>query len=187
MHNKGFISPVVLLVIVAVALSTVAYFVFVRPASAPVVQDTTQTTVAQTKTYTNSRYGYTLQYPSDWIVEPEKQIVDGTNKIYSYVKIHDPTDSKSIDIQVDAKEWMLKYEALQQDKIIIDGTDETAYIFPSGYESCEEESPKACSFFEIPIKRGNTWYDLGAKGDAQTVSDFYRNIFSTFHFSHADE
>lgn len=135
------------------------------------------------KTYTNTNYGYSIKYPSSWTVEPEKQIVDKVNNIYSNVKIHDSTNAHAIQVQVNGKEWLLKHETLQTAQVTIKGSAQTAYMFPNGYECYGTKSSDDCSFFVIPILSKGVRYELHANGDARTVTQLYKDIFSTFTLS----
>jgi hypothetical protein len=82
---------------------------------------------------------------------------------------------------VNENEWMLKMEALTKENLTIDGTQQIAYIFPKGYEYGGQKGD--CSFFVIPIRHGDVWYELHGVGDAKTVTDTYKEILSSFRFT----
>jgi hypothetical protein len=183
--HKGFIAPLLLALIVIMLIGGGVYvYQQNKQANQPTTAiSTTQTPNSQTadwKTYTNTKYGYSLQYPNDWEVDSERQIIDETNKILSLVKIHDATDRHVAQIIVNQNEWMLKYSTSQVAKIIVNNTPQTAYVFPNGYECYGAEPGDDCSFFVIPILSNGVWYELHANGDAKTITQLYKDIFLTF-------
>lgn len=153
-----------------------------------VITQTTQTLSSMSdlriewKTYTNKQFGYSVRYPSGWIVEPDKPIMDNVNRLRSSVAIHAPDNSQGISITVNEKKSMLPYEALFTQEITINGTKQTAYIFPSGYEFCDALKDD-CSFFIVPIYRDGVWYELHARGNARTINEQWKDILSSFKFA----
>jgi hypothetical protein len=137
----------------------------------------------QLKTYTNAKWGYDIKYPTDWSVGKEESILDKTNKIFSTVNIQAADKKHSVLIEVHdvGTGDLLRFEAPSQDKITVNGKPYTAYIFPEGYE-CRMADPEAkdCSYFMIPIPRETVTVILYAFGDARSVTDVYKDIFSTF-------
>ena len=133
------------------------------------------------RTYTNATYGYTLQYPKDWFVSEETRTLDDVNKIYSSVSFSPEKDGRDITIVVNGKEWLLKYETEETKKIKINSAEQTVYIFSNGYE-CAFDGPATCPFYVIPIKNGDLWYELHAKGNIKTDDNIKLKILSTFQF-----
>ena len=140
-----------------------------------------ETALATVQKYENVRYGYSFEYPNDWVIEPERQIVDEVNQILSEVTIHDSTNTHKVSVLVNKKEWLLKHETLFTASTTVNGSIHTAYLFPEGYE-CRMADPEAedCSFFMVPIFNNGVWHQLYASGEAQTVSPLYQDIFSSF-------
>lgn len=136
------------------------------------------------KTYINSNFKYSIDYPLNWIIEPEKRIIDETNKIESLVKIYDVSREHGIVVTVDQKEYPLLSEAPVKEKIVINGILQTVYIFPEGYE-CLMRDPerKDCSFFTVPIYHNGLWYSIKIIGEAKTVSEAHKMIISSFKFT----
>lgn len=136
------------------------------------------------KTYTNAKFGYSIQYPNGWIVDPEQATIDTVNKILSAVDIHTPDNTKRLIIVVNEREWLLKHGTDFKQTIPIARTHQTAYIFPEGHE-CRMADPERidCSFFVVPIFYNDMWYELHAIGDAQTVTNEWRDILSSFRFT----
>mgnify|MGYP001564321650 FL=1 len=95
MNQKGF-ANIVLVVIIVLIVGVVGYFAFVKK-SPPIVQQTqtpTQTNnsvsptptqkdeTANWKTYSNSKYRFSLKYPNGWTIE-ESTNADTTGRIIS--------------------------------------------------------------------------------------------------------
>lgn len=95
MNEKSFVN-IILIVIVVLAVGAVGYFVFVKK-SAPIAQQTptpsqnnnpvspTPTQKNETvnwKTYSNSKYNFSLKYPNGWTTEESSQ-TDLTGRIIS--------------------------------------------------------------------------------------------------------
>lgn len=72
-HQKGVISPTLILAIVAI-LAVAGYFVFEKNlATKPTTNDTPNaSSQSQLKTYTDTERGVSVSYPKDWIVEQIK-------------------------------------------------------------------------------------------------------------------
>lgn len=138
------------------------------------------------KTYTNAKFGYSIQYPDGWIVDPEEAIIDSVNKIPSVVDIHTADNNKRLAIVVSEKERLLKYSAIFKQPIAIGETPQTAYMFPRGHE-CHMADPERidCSFFIVPIFYNGMWYELHAIGGAQTITNEWSSIVSSFRFTTA--
>ncbi len=149
----------------------------------PVVHTSTTTDKSTWHTYTNTKQGYSIRYPADWVITPEKSFIDGVNNIPSLVYISDKNKQHSIYIEVNRKEWLLKNEALIHQKMSINSVEHTVYIFPNGYECYDSKPGDDCSFIQVPIKHGSVWYNLGAIKDAKKYEGIYADIFSTFRFS----
>lgn len=151
----------------------------------PVVNDalTINPPPTQLKTYTNSKQGYSIQYPADWTVEKERIILDAVNKIPSVVTLISHDKKQNITILLNQKESQMKNESLNTQRITVAGAQQTAYLFPEGYE-CHMADPgrEDCSFFLVPIYRNGMWYELKASGKAESITDFYQKILSTFTF-----
>ena len=141
------------------------------------------TASVQLKTYINTKWGYSIKYPVDWSVGKEEIILDSINKIPSAVTLSSSDKKQHITILLNQKEWGLKYEAPKTQKITVVGAQQTAYLFPGGYE-CHMADPvtEDCSFFVVTLYRDGMWYELRAAGKAETVTNFYQQIFSTFTF-----
>ena len=139
---------------------------------------------ASLKTYANSKFGYSVQYPSSWVVGPDKPIVDAVNKIRSAVTLYPTDESRHLSILVNEKEWLIKMETLFTQEVTVAGAKYTAYIFPEGYE-CHMADPdrKDCSFFVVPIFRDGVWYELHAQGDARAITSEWSKILSSFKFT----
>lgn len=133
-------------------------------------------------TYTNQTYGYTMNYPKNWTMQAEAQELRTPNRLLSIVKIAPQDKRRRVSVIVNENEWMMRMEAPKKESVIIDGTEHIAYIFPDGYEGCDSRTDD-CSFFVIPIRKGNVWHELHAIGDAKTVTDTYKEIFSSFKFT----
>jgi hypothetical protein len=131
--------------------------------------------------YTNQTHGYTMNYPKNWLVEPETQELRKPNKLLSIVGMASPDKTKKVSVIINENEWMLRMEAPTKENITIDGTEQVAYIFPRGYECGGQKGD--CSFFVIPIRHGNVWYELHGIGDAKSVTNTYKDIFSSFKFT----
>ncbi len=138
------------------------------------------------KSYTNTAFGYSIQYPRDWIIEPERAILDSVNRIRSEVSIRSGDDRMRLLILVNEKEWLLKREAPFKEQIAVSGSPQTAYIFPEGYE-CRMADPNRidCSFFVVAIFRNGVWYQLHAIGQAGAVTPAWREILGSFTFTSA--
>lgn len=194
MQNQyGFIDVKILIAILIglVVLGSGAYYVmYQQPSAQMAVNNKPIETVTSTdsvsrhlKTYTNAKWGYSIKYPTDWSVGKEEIILDSTNKIPSAVTLSSSDKKQHITILLNQNEWGLKYEAPKTQQITVAGEQQTAYLFPGGYE-CHMADPGAedCSFFVVPLYRDGVWYELRATGKAETVTDFYQQIFSTFTF-----
>ncbi|HRY62738.1 MAG TPA: PsbP-related protein [Candidatus Paceibacterota bacterium] len=197
MKNKGFVN-ILLVTALIVALTAAGFFIFdrslqkeIEPNNELVVPDDVSTsadklsnTISNLLTYTNTKYGYSLSYPNDWIIEPEQRIVDQYNEIVSLVNIHNPDKSLGVNISISRKEPGIKYVASSQSKLSINGSTETAYLFPKGYEcGMADPAAKDCSFFIVAIQHNGFWYDLRAGGHAEAVAEPYTSIFSSFKFT----
>lgn len=134
-------------------------------------------------TYTNTAYGYSFQFPKDWVLEPHRSVVDSTNKLRSIIEVHNKKNTSVVRVIVNEDEKLLKHSALKTQKVTIAGKEYVAYLFPQGYE-CGMASPgaKDCSFFVIPIYRNGVWYEIYGAGNAKTVTKAYKDILSTFVF-----
>lgn len=89
MNNKG-IAPLVVIVIVIAVLAIGGYFVLktkvaVAPTQSPTISSTTAPNEASGwKTYTNTKYGFELKFPSNWSgykVGAERKLTDGGTSI----------------------------------------------------------------------------------------------------------
>lgn len=131
----------------------------------------------------NSKYQYQMNFPRDWVVSKEKSIIDDVNKIASLVTVYSLNQDQKVSIIVNQNESLIKNSAIKTEIIKINGENRTVYMFPEGYE-CHMRNPnkKDCSFFIIPIYHNGYWYEIKAEGKAESVSDLYREILSTFKF-----
>lgn len=179
--------------LVAVIALAIGGWLYLNQSSQPEATDTVmreddvfglESESASTNIYTNTKFGYSIKYPSSWTLEPEQKIVDRVNKIHSLVMVHDSDRTHVLQILVNENEWMLKHEAPTSTQVSINGSTQTAYIFPRGYE-CAMGNPDDpdCSFFVVPIYHNGLWYEIHASGDATIVNEMYSDILSSFRFS----
>lgn len=73
MNQKGF-ANIILVVVVVILVGAVGYFAFVKK-SEPIAQQPTSTptptsadSIANWKAYSNTRYAYTIKYPTNWFM-----------------------------------------------------------------------------------------------------------------------
>jgi len=133
------------------------------------------------KTYTNTQYGFEFKYPQSWVFEDHSPTIDEVNKILLSITIAGPNQNFSVRVYQNEP---LRYAELTQTKTSteISGLPTTAYLFPEGYECYGDGDPVQCSFFAIPVKRGNYWYVLEGRGNARDLAS-YSQILSTFKFT----
>ncbi len=157
-----------------------------QPIVQPSVAASTSSPAIHLKTYTNAKFGYSIQYPDGWIVDPEQAIIDTVNKIPSVVEIHTADNNKRLSILINEREWLLKHSTSFKQPIAIGEAQHTAYMFPRGHEcGMADHETIDCSFFVVPIFYNGMWYELHAMGGAQTVTNEWRSIVSSFRFTTA--
>ncbi len=109
------------------------------------------------KTYTNSKWGYSLEYPNDWVVGKEEQELTSYNKIFSSVSIISSDKKNGIAVLVKLEKGETPYtsgglylDSFPLGSVVIDGEKYFKYIYPYGCSSKND-----CRIV-IPIKRGNS-------------------------------
>lgn len=139
---------------------------------------------ANTKTYTNTTFGYSFSYPTNWVLEPETSVVDAQNDMPSVVSVHDtkPFSPQRFSVTINRKERTLKNEAPKTEPVTIAGQTVTAYLFPDGKDCKPTKTDPDCSFFLIPIQRDGVWYEINVANEATTL-DAYRTILASFKFT----
>lgn len=143
--------------------------------------------------YTNSEWGYQMNYPEGWTVGEEKIVLDRVNTIHSSIRIGSPDGTQWITVSVyddDGGPALLTHPdfAPVVEEASIDGVIYPVSVFPGGYECYEAASRKDdCSFFHITIPRNTSIVTLQASGKAQTVSPEYKQILDTFTLLPFDE
>jgi hypothetical protein len=76
-YTKGF-APILLLILIAVvAIGGGYYYVHNKKSTDEVSQIPSTTTKSANKTYTNSQYGFSLEYPGDWRIGKGENRNDG--------------------------------------------------------------------------------------------------------------
>lgn len=195
--KKGFINIVLVIAIILLA-GAGGYLALTKKSGlpkngalndhvvVPVAQQTpaTDSKISGWKTYANEKYGYSLSYPNNWIVDSEQRIVNQDNDIRSLVSIHNSDNSLGVSVRVDLEDSAIKYGALQKSQISINGKVETAYLFPTGYEcGMADPTAKDCSFFMVSFQKNGFWYTFTATGHAESVAEPYVSIFSSTKFT----
>lgn len=143
-------------------------------APCPVAQKD-DTDLSDWKTYTNTKYGYIIKYPTIWELGQEQSIVDGTNNIPSLISIR----AKDYKNNTDNVSIMVKPKGCSAGinpsvgNINVGGVSYPAYPPVSGPAEDGTES-----FLTIPIKNGNIWYCLTTNYSPSATSKEVLNSFS---------
>jgi len=131
------------------------------------------------QTYRNEECGFEFKYPADWKLEVEGSRFSYDNKMLLSVSVNNENKSFLVIIE-ENQPWQIGQG--QEQKVQINNSEESAYIFPKGWECYENVCPEDPSFFTIPIKRDKLWYSLEAHGEAETITGVHKDIISTFKF-----
>lgn len=150
----------------------------------PATPSSTPAPAANTKTYTNTAFGYSFAYPSSWVLEPETSMVDAQNNMPSIVSVHDtkPFSPQRFSVTINRKERTIKNQTSKTESIVVGGQNVTAYLFPDGLDCKPTKTDPDCSFFLIPIQRDGVWYEINVANEAVTL-DAYRTILASFKFT----
>jgi hypothetical protein len=176
--KNGFAVSAVVIIVAILAAVGGAYYLKNKT---DIFSGGTGAEVGGWSTYTNSKFGYKINYPDNWQVGKETSTIDAVNSVFSLITISDNDNKRSVSIRVDKKQLLLNYESQITESVTIDGQPYTAYIFPNGYE-CIGGDQKVCSYLEIPIKKGEYWYYLRATGDVKSLEGIHREILTSFEF-----
>jgi hypothetical protein len=196
MKNKkgnAVIVGIIILVVVIVA-GTVGYL-SAKKTIAPVAPEQIAKKVGDNpasnlQTYRNEKYGFEFQYPNGWIVREDNfsSVGEGLNDSFQ-VAIYSGDKKESFNVTVSDKAPSAYIYEGEKKKVIIDGLEYTAYLFPNGSECFGDNiQPEQCKEMDIPLQKNGKWFVFGGGGEyTNLLSDQFLKIISTFKFTNSGE
>lgn len=136
--------------------------------------------VAGWKTYSNAKYGYSIRYPSNWLVgDVAAPTAAATDEVFA---AHTASGDMSFRVEVMKNEPQGLDNAPTQTTVTVAGVTRMAYVYPAGRTQCPGGGLEDCSVFIVPIYQNGNWYVLTADGYARTVTGVQADILKSFSF-----
>lgn len=137
--------------------------------------------VAGWKSYSNTKYGYSIRYPSNWVVgNLAAPTASAAPEVFA---VHSTDGTMSFRVEATKTEPKDLNDAATQNTVSVAGVTRKAYMYPTGRGQCPGGAFEDCSMFVVPVYEGGTWFVMTADGSARNVAGVYADMIASFSFN----